>query len=180
MRLAAQDSLPRDATVHDVPPSEAFEPWIAPEPDRWRDALTSYTASVSLGRQVPLPMATSIAFATYLNGMHARIHPFFAGRLLGALSSRPVGDALNAPDLVTRIEIVLRKDGRVSAMGVVKTSNVQAFDVAVLDAVDHAQPFPEAPPDITSADGNVYMHWNFYRDAFCGCATFNARPFVLR
>jgi outer membrane biosynthesis protein TonB len=64
-------------------------------------------------------------------------------------------------------------------MGIVKTSGITAFDIAALDAVDRAQPFGPAPTAIISADGNVYLHWEFHRDEVFACSTMNARPFLL-
>ena len=42
-----------------------------------------------------------------------------------------------------------------------------------------AQPFGPAPGAIVSADGNVYLHWEFHRDEVFACSTMNARPFLL-
>ena len=64
-------------------------------------------------------------------------------------------------------------------MGIVKTSGITAFDIAALDAVDRAQPFGPAPSAIVSADGNVYLHWEFHRDEVFACSTMDARPFIL-
>ena len=64
-------------------------------------------------------------------------------------------------------------------MGIVKTSGITAFDIAALDSVDRAQPFGPAPSAIVSADGNVYLHWEFHRDEVYACSTMNARPFLL-
>ena len=32
---------------------------------------------------------------------------------------------------------------------------------------------------IRSADGNVYIHWEFHRDEVYACSTMNCRPFIL-
>ncbi len=87
---------------------------------------------------------------------------------------------MNEVDLHTRLEIVVDRSGKLVQTGVVKTSGLTVFDVAALEAVDRAQPFEPPPIDIVSADGNVYMHWIFYRDDRCACSTMNCRPFLLR
>ncbi|HEY8038254.1 MAG TPA: TonB family protein, partial [Polyangiaceae bacterium] len=116
---------------------------------------------------------------SYLNGMHNRIHPIFADSFLESLDGLPPSHPMNEKNLVTRLEIVLTKDGHLKKMGIVKTSGITAFDIAALDAVDRAQPFGPAPTAIVSPDGNVYLHWEFHRDEIYACSTMGARPFIL-
>ena len=124
--------------------------------------------------------AAAVPFASYLNGMHNRIHPIFADSFLDSLDSVPQSHPLNDQHLVTRLEIVLTKDGSLKEMGVVRTSGITAFDIAALDSVERAQPFGPAPDVIVSPDGNVYFHWEFHRDEVYACSTIGARPFILR
>jgi TonB family protein len=86
---------------------------------------------------------------------------------------------MNDQHLVTRLEIVLTREGHLKKMGIVRTSGITAFDIAALDAVDRAQPFGPAPNAIVSPDGNVYLHWEFHRDEVYACSTMGARPFIL-
>jgi TonB family protein len=111
--------------------------------------------------------------------MHNRIHPIFADSFLASLDNLPATHALNDQHLITRLEIVLTRDGHIVKMGVVKTSGVTAFDIAALDSVSRAQPFGQAPSAIISKDGQVYLHWEFHRDEVYACSTMNARPFML-
>jgi TonB family protein len=84
-------------------------------------------------------------------------------------------------DMSTNLEIVVSPDeGRVVRMGVTKTSGVTAFDVAALESVSRAQPFGTPPKEIISPDGNVYLHWEFYRNPDYACSTYFARPFMLK
>jgi TonB family protein len=158
--------------------SEHRGSWTASNFDRWRSAIENYASSVKPGNQTALNTAAS-PFATYLNGMHNRIHPIFAEAFLDSLDRLPPGHPLNDQSLITRLEIVLTKEGRLKKMGIVKNSGVTAFDIAALDAVDRAQPFGPAPSAIVSADGYVYLHWEFHRDEVYACSTMNARPFIL-
>jgi len=158
--------------------SEHRGSWIASNFDRWRSAIENYASSVKAGNQTALNTAAS-PFATYLNGMHNRIHPIFAEAFLDSLDRLPPDHPLNDQSLITRLEIVLTKEGRLKKMGIVKNSGVTAFDIAALDAVDRAQPFGPAPSAIVSADGYVYLHWEFHRDEVYACSTMNARPFIL-
>jgi TonB family protein len=158
--------------------SEHRGSWVASNFERWRSAIENYVSSVKPGNQTALNTA-QVPFASYLNGMHNRIHPIFADGFLESLDGLPPNHPLNDQHLVTRLEIVLTKDGHLRKMGIVKTSGLTAFDVAALDAVDRAQPFGKAPTAIISPDGNVYLHWEFHRDEVYACSTQGARPFIL-
>ncbi len=152
--------------------------WAASNFERWRSAIENYVSSVKPGNQTALNTA-AVPFATYLNGMHNRIHPIFADSFLGSLDNLPATHALNDQHLITRLEIVLTREGHLVKMGIVKTSGVTAFDIAALDSVQRASPFGPAPGAIVSTDGQVYLHWEFHRDEVYACSTMNARPFML-
>ncbi|HEY6462659.1 MAG TPA: TonB family protein, partial [Polyangiaceae bacterium] len=158
--------------------SEHRGSWVASNFERWRSAIENYVSSVKPGNQTALNTA-AVPFASYLNGMHNRIHPIFADSFLESLDGLPASHPMNDQHLVTRLEIVLTKDGHLKKMGIVKTSGITAFDIAALDAVDRAQPFGPAPTAIVSGDGNVYLHWEFHRDEVFACSTMGARPFIL-
>jgi len=158
--------------------SEHRGSWTASNFERWRSAIENYVSSVKPGNQTALNTA-AVPFATYLNGMHQRIHPIFAESFLGSLGGLPAGHPMNDPKLVTSLEIVLTKDGHLIRMGIVKTSGVTAFDIAALDSVQRSSPFGSAPSAIVSPDGRVYLHWEFHRDEVFACSTMNARPFLL-
>ncbi len=135
-------------------------------------------SSVKPGNQTALNTA-QVPFASYLNGMHNRIHPIFADSFLESLDGLPANHPMNDQKLVTKLEIILTKDGHLRRMGIVKTSGLTAFDVAALDAIDRAQPFGPAPTAIISPDGNVYLQWEFHRDEVYACSTQGAQPFIL-
>jgi TonB family protein len=158
--------------------SEHRGSWVASNFDRWRSAIENYVSSVKPGNQTALNTAR-VPFASYLNGMHNRIHPIFADGFLESLDSLPPSHPMNDQHLVTRLEIVLTKEGHLRRMGIVKTSGLTAFDIAALDAIDRAQPFGPAPSAIISPDGNVYLHWEFHRDEVFACSTQGASPFIL-
>jgi TonB family protein len=152
--------------------------WLASSFERWKSAIENYVSSVKPGNQTALNTA-AVPFASYLNGMHNRIHPIFADSFLSSLDALPRDNPLNDQKLITRLEIVLFKNGHIATMGIVKASGVTAFDVAALDSVQRASPFGPAPSAIISPDGRVYLHWEFHRDEIFACSTMNARPFML-
>ena len=158
--------------------SEHRGSFIASNFDRWKSAIENYVSSVKPGNQTALN-AAAVPFASYLNGMHNRIHPIFAEAFLESLSGLPPSHPMNDKHLVTRLEIVLTREGHLKKMGVVRTSGITAFDIAALDAVDRAAPFGPAPGAIVSPDGNVYLHWEFHRDEVYACSTMGARPVIL-
>jgi hypothetical protein len=154
--------------------------WKSGSIERWRSAIENYVPSVKPGNQTALNAARS-PFASYLNLVHNRLHPIFADQFLGSLDELPGSHPLNGTELVTHLEIVLdREEGRIQRMGVTRTSGVTAFDVAALSAVDRAQPFGAPPREIVSPDGNVYFHWEFFRNPQYACSTYFAHPFILK
>jgi TonB family protein len=154
--------------------------WRAGGIERWRSAIENYVSSVKPGNQTALNTAR-VPFASYLNQIHNRLHPIFADSFLASLDHLPGSHAMNRPDISTNLEIVLdQEEGRVVRMGVTKTSGVTAFDIAALEAVQRAQPFGMPPRQIVSPDGNVYFHWEFYRDPFYACSTYFAKPYMLK
>lgn len=152
--------------------------WRSSNLDRWRSAIENYVTSVKPGNQTSLN-AARVPFATYLNGIHNRIHPIFAESFLDSLANLPATHPLNNRKMHTNLEIVLTREGKIVKMGITHTSGVTAFDIAALDSVERASPFGPAPAAILSTDGNVYLHWEFHRDEVFACSTANARPFML-
>jgi TonB family protein len=127
-----------------------------------------------------LPLADSrLAFAKYLNHLHARIHPVFADQFLKSVETLPQDDPLRNPALTTEVALVVGGDtGRLESAKVTQSSENPQFDAAALDAATRA--FPSEPPEKScwSSDGKVYVLWIF-RQAPEACGTWNARPFKL-
>jgi hypothetical protein len=148
--------------------------------ERWRSAIENYVPSVKPGNTTALNAAKA-PFATYLNDIHNRIHPIFADDYLGSLGRLPAGDPQNRQELVAHAEIVLSKDdGSLVRAGIVRHSGVTAFDVSALESILQASPYGKPPEAILSPDGNVYLHWEFYRNPDYACSTYFAHPFILK
>ncbi len=152
--------------------------WKSSSLERWRSAIENYTPGVKPGNQTNLGTAAA-PWATYLAQIHLRLHPIFADSFVDSLDNLPATHPLNDKALVTRMEIVMKPDGTLDHLGIVRPSGVTAFDVAALDAVDRAAPFGKAPSQIVSPDGLVYLHWEFHRDDM-RCSNINAYPYVLK
>lgn len=152
--------------------------WKSSSLERWRAAIENYVPGVKPGNQTNLATAAS-PWATYLAQIHVRLHPIFAEGFVEGLDDLPIGHPLNDKTLVTRMEIVIKPDGTLHHLGIVKTSGVTAFDIAALDSVDRAAPFGKAPQEIVSPDGLAYLHWEFHRDEM-RCSNVNAYPYLLK
>ncbi|MGZ3475736.1 MAG: TonB C-terminal domain-containing protein [Polyangiales bacterium] len=152
--------------------------WKSSSLEKWRAAIENYVPGVKPGNQTNLGTA-AVPWATYLAQIHVRLHPIFADTFVEGLGDLPAGHPLNDKSLVTRMEIVMRADGTIHHLGIVKPSGVTAFDLAALDSVDRAGPFGKAPDAIVSPDGLVYLHWEFHRDDM-RCSNVNAYPYVLK
>ena len=160
--------------------SEHQGSWKDKSFEQYRSSIENYVAGVKPGNQTALNTAQS-AFANYLNAIHQRLHPMFAGRFLTSLDRLPSDHPLNDMEMMANLEIVVRpEDGQIVRMGVTKPSGVTAFDIGALDSVRKASPFGAAPSAIVSPDGNVYLHWGFFRNPTFACSTYHARPFMLK
>ena len=145
--------------------------------DQFRAAVENFTSAVKPGEQTALNAAAS-PFANYIAAVHRRIHREFADRFLRNI---PVfsGSPYSDPTLMTKLEIVLNRDGSVHRVGIARSSGLLPFDFGAFNSVLRAQPYPPAPDSILSGDGRVYFHWGFYRNQR-QCGTFNAEPYILR
>ena len=143
--------------------------------NEFRAAIENYVPGVKRGATTALNAAAS-PFATYIAAVHRRIHQEFADRFLRSL---PIGGSpYQDPTLMTKLEIVLNRDGSVYRVGVVRSSGLLPFDFGAFNSVLRGQPYPPAPSSILSGDGRVYFHWGFYRNRR-QCGTFNAEPYIV-
>ncbi len=176
-KKALRDELRRDAERRR---SAHLGSWKSSGIERWRSAIENYVPSVKPGNQTALNTAR-VPFANYLNDIHNRLHPIFADSFLASLEGLPDSNPMNRPDISTNLEIVVSQDdGHIVRMGVTKTSGVTAFDIGALESVQRASPFGAPPHEIISPDGNVYLHWEFYRNPYYACSTYFAHPFILK
>ncbi|MGD8823328.1 MAG: hypothetical protein PVI24_00020 [Myxococcales bacterium] len=143
--------------------------------NEFRAAIENYVPGVKPGAATALNAAAS-PFAAYIAAVHRRIHREFADNFLRSL---PIGGSpYQDPTLMTKLEIVLNRDGSVYRVGVVRSSGLLPFDFGAFNSVLRAQPYPPAPSSILSGDGRVYFHWGFWRNQR-QCGTFNAEPYIL-
>ncbi len=144
---------------------------------RVRSAVENFIPEVKPGNQTALNTRAA-PFAAYLARMHRSIHELWGFGQLEEWDEKPGSNPFNNQNLMTELEIVLNGDGTVDRVGVVRGSGLTAYDVAAVDVVYSAGPYPDPPRAIRSGNGKVYLHWHFYRDdRQCGPA--GADPYIL-
>ena len=144
---------------------------------RIRSALENFVPEVRPGNQTALGTRAN-PFALYVARMHRGIHRLWGYGFLVDLDNKSDSNMMNDMQLWTMIEVVMKPDGQVDKATIVKPSGVLPFDVAALDTIFSAGPYPPTPRAIRSADGKVYLHWRFHRDQR-QCGTFGVDPYIL-
>ena len=154
------------------PPSRSRQKW-----SRIKAALENFIPEVQPGNQSALGTRAD-PFAVYIARMHRSIHALWGSGFLVDLNFKPDGHPLNNMRLHATMELAIAPDGSVARAVVVRGSGQLSYDVAALDTIFSAAPYPLAPRTIRSRNGNVYMHWTFYRN-HRQCGTFNVHPYIL-
>jgi TonB family protein len=144
---------------------------------RVKSALENFIPEVRPGNQTALNTRAA-PFAAFIARMHRNIHELWGFGFLEDLETKPASNPLNNPTLVTKLEIVLNGDGTIAKITIVGASGLMQFDVAAIDAVYSAGPFPDPPREIRSGNGKIYIHWTFHRDER-QCATSGVDYYIL-
>ena len=142
-------------------------------------SLKSFGHAVKPGNHAGVNRKSS-AFGSYIGVIHHKIHERWAHSYLMELDlHEPAGSPMNDPSLNTMLEFVIRADdGEVEAVNIVRSSGQMRFDAQAVAIAHGIGPHPEAPPELVSPDGRVYVHWNFWRDQR-QCGTFGASVFIV-
>ncbi len=144
---------------------------------RVMSALENFIPEVKPGNQTELNTRAA-PFAAFIARMHRSIHKLWGFGFLEDLESKPMGNPFNDPKLMTKLEIVLNGDGTIDKVTQVRSSGFTPFDAAAIDTVYTAGPYPEPPSEIRSANGKIYVHWQFHRDEH-QCGTEGVDYFIL-
>jgi TonB family protein len=146
-------------------------------------ALENFIPEVRPGNQTALNTRAA-PFAAFIARMHRNIHELWGFGFLEDLDRKegwgPGGQtgAMSDRNLETDLEIVLNGDGTIDKITIIRASGVVQFDVAAIDAVYSAGPYPDPPAEIRSGNGKIYVHWPFHRDDR-QCATSYVDYFIL-
>jgi TonB family protein len=142
-----------------------------------KSALENFIPEVRPGNQTALNTRAA-PFAAFIARMHRNIHELWGFGFLEDVDRKGSFDPLNNPSLMTKLEIVLNGDGTIAKVTVVRASGLVQFDVAAIDAVYSAGPYPDPPREIRSGNGKIYIHWSFHRDER-QCATSGVDYYIL-
>jgi TonB family protein len=145
--------------------------------ERVRAALENFIPEVKPGNQTALN-ARAAPFAAYIAKMHRSIHKLWGFGALEDWDELSSSSPLNNPALSTTLEMVLNRDGTLDKVTVVRASGYLPFDAAAIDTAYNAGPYPDPPRAIRSANGKIYVHWQFHRDER-QCATSGVDYFIL-
>lgn len=144
---------------------------------RYASPLDNVVPEVQAGNQTALN-SRKHPFAQYIAAMHREIHAEWGEGVLRRWDSLPSTHAWNDFSLWTRVEIVLWPSGEIDSVKTIRRSGNSSFDGVARNSVYNAGPYPNAPEQILSGNGKVYIHWAFHRNAYA-CGTFGAEPFIL-
>lgn len=142
-----------------------------------RSALENFIPEVQPGNQTALGTRAD-PFALYIARMHRKIHRLWGFGFLVDLDLKPDAHPMNDMAMWSMIEVVVGPNGKVDKATIVKHSGYLPYDVAALDTIFRASPYPNTPRNIRSKDGKVYMHWRFHRNQR-QCGTFGVDPYIL-
>ena len=144
---------------------------------RVRAALENFIPEVKPGNQTALNTRAA-PFAAYIAKMHRSIHKLWGFGALDDWDELPSSSPLNDYKLSTTLEMVMNRDGTVDKVTVVRASGYLPFDAAAIDVAFNAGPYADPPRAIRSANGKIYVHWQFHRDER-QCATSGVDYFIL-
>lgn len=68
-------------------------------------------------------------------------------------------------DKITRVVIILNRDGSLFKVQVIGHSGIRDLDDAAVEAFKAAEPFPNPPQGIIENDGYIRIHWDFVLEA---------------
>jgi len=144
-----------------------------------RATLENYIPEVRPGNHTSVNAAADEA-ATYINRIHSKIHPRWGGSYLPRLDRRyGASHPLSDTDLNAELEFVIDgSSGELKKVTIVSSSGITSYDMEAATIAKQVAPHTEPPDPLVSPDGNVYLHWNFWRDQR-QCGTFGVSLYKL-
>lgn len=172
------DELLRDTVADDPGGRKLLQHWKDNE-EAMRASLENFIYHVKPGNHTGVNAHPS-TYASYLARIHRRIHQRWAhGFIDHATNNLPQTHPLNNLSLNTLMELVIdARSGEVEQTNIVRSSGETTFDAEAIVTVRSLGRHPEPPQQIVSADGKVYIHWNFWRDSR-QCGPFGAKIYML-
>jgi TonB family protein len=131
--------------------------------ERTRAALENFDVAARTGTETHLS-TISDPFAAYIHALHNKIHPLWSGYLSWLEFADGPGGALADPTLMVELEYIIRADGTVDEVNIVRGSGETMFDAQAIDVLWAIGPHDPPPSTMISPTGFVYIHWEFHRD----------------
>ncbi len=125
--------------------------------------------------------ADRAVYAGYISSLHRRIHQRWANEFLMTVATRfPANSPMHDPNLSTKLEFIIdAQTGEFEEVTIVEASGVMMFDSEAVATAWSIGKRPNPPPQIVSPDGNVYIHWTFWRDGR-QCGVFGASVYLMQ
>ncbi len=103
-----------------------------------------------------------VSFFTFYSRVKSQIHWHWVRQLKTEMQDIQEIDSLFSNGfLTTRIEALLSASGRLNSLILRKKSGLDKLDIASLEAIRRAHPFPNPPERLVSEDGQVRLHYTF-------------------
>lgn len=166
---AAQSEVPE----HSAPSGGGQQGSPAP-PASYRDLLPSYSKFDQVFKDGSIDYIEDVERGdrTMLNTKEYK-HAWFFNRVKAQVQQRwravdahrrndPHGRIYGVRDRLTVVQVVLKPDGYLEEIYIVKDSGVSFLDDAAIQAFQDAQPFANPPPDLQDKDGRIRFRFSFY------------------
>lgn len=167
------DWMPEEKTSSGLPALNALKPkfeWNqVDEKGSGRQAASQsddYLKDVEVGRQTMLN-TREFLYYTYYNRIKKQLRQYWEPKIKEKFveAYRRGRKIASENDRVTRVVIVLNKQGVLTGVQVIGPSGVQDLDEAAVDAFRAAAPFPNPPSGLVEKDGQIRIRWDFVLEA---------------
>jgi TonB family protein len=143
-----------------------------------RASLENMITEVKPGNHTSVNAAPAV-YAGYMAKIHRRIHERWPDYLVSLDTQYPAGHPLQNSSLQVTLEFVIEaKTGDFKAVNIVNSSGQMMFDAEAVNIAWSIGKQPNAPKQIVSPDGKIYIHWNFWRDGR-QCGLFGAAIYIV-
>ena len=120
-----------------------------------------YLPNIQEGAQTALN-TREFQFYSYFERIKDRLRMYWEPELQGRVDKiYAKGKNLGEQDLITKLNIILSKQGELSKVQIVRNSGIEDVDEAAVKAFEKAAPFPNPPSGMIEKDGKVYLTWSF-------------------
>lgn len=101
-------------------------------------------------------------FYTYFARIKERLRMYWTPALQAVLNKIYYGGQnVESGEFITRVHVVLNRDGSMQRITVIQGSGNQELDLVALQAFEKAAPFPNPPSGMVENDGTVKLRWDF-------------------